>query len=78
MKRIARVLFHDDAGCKQKSDGYKWALDERGNNWWSNGIQGEGKELYIEIAFRYGGGPANGKAMDGLQAFLEWELGPST
>ena len=38
-KRIARIVSVDDSCCEQKEDGYKWALDFRGNDWWMSDIE---------------------------------------
>jgi hypothetical protein len=38
-KRIARIVAYDDTACELKKDGYKWALDYRGNDWWMSGIE---------------------------------------
>lgn len=73
MKRIARIVCFDDSGCVEcdtSHGGYKWQLNQAGNNWWCNGIEnGE-----ITVAYRYGGG-GNQPMMDALKVLLEWNFG---
>jgi hypothetical protein len=78
VKRIARVVSHDDSMCERQKDGYKWGLHTSANNWWASGIEHDGKHYFIKVAYRYGHGGRNAKMMEALKTFLEWELGPST
>jgi hypothetical protein len=66
-KRIARIVSYSDEACEQKKDGYKWALDYRGNDWWMSGIE----DGYIKVAYRYG----QKEVMEGLRVFLQWAVG---
>lgn len=68
-KRIARVVANDDTCCEQQQDGYKWTLDYRGNDWKMTGIENG----IVKVSYRYGYG--HKEMMEGLRAFLQWEVG---
>lgn len=66
-KRVARIVSVDDSCCEKKEDGYDWALDYRGNDWWMSGIEAG----VVSICYRYG----KKEVMEGLRVFLQWEIG---
>jgi len=70
IRRIAMVVIGHDDGVAEQPTGYKWALNQSGNDWWASGIE----DGILRVDYRYGNTPGSGgeQMMIGLEEFLAW------